>query len=232
MLLKEKNAYSEEWTNKEKVVKYHQKFNSKIDSVRHQIELEILKKYSQGVFFDCSIGDGRFLNDLKKQVKSIKAMDYSQPFLDFVHERYPFIETELGDLEKGIDEPSNAYDTTVCLRTLFALRNFDDILKEMTRITKPQGLIIFDYGVKPVESKNRNLVLDGANVKSVIEKLPLLVVKTYNLDGFTSLIKKSGLLSRLFALKINFLPVSFYKAVEKLFSFFAPQRKLYILKKT
>lgn len=230
MLLNEKNLYSEEWTSEEKVEKYHQKFNSKVDFLRHRIELDILKQYAKGDFLDCSIGDGRFINGLKDQIRTLKAMDYSLPFLNFVKKHYPFVEIEQGDLEKGIPEPNNAYDTVICLRTLFALRNFDEILKEMVRITKPGGTIIFDYGVKKIYSPNKKLTFNSFNAKKTIQELNLQIEKSFKLDGFTYKIKTNRFLHRLFNNKLNIIPENFYEIIEKIISFFAPLRKIYIIR--
>src|SRR3989339_841433 len=146
MLLTSDNAYTISYASENAAAEYHNKFQFRVDRLRHQLEQRLLLKYASGDLFDCSIGSGRFVKKLRPVLSNYLAMDYSPDFILFVKKNYPSLEVMQADLEQGIPQPDNRFDTVICFRTLFALNHTNLIIKEMRRIAKPGGKLIFDYG--------------------------------------------------------------------------------------
>jgi len=227
----EKNLYSEHWTASGTAEKYKGKFKKKADRIRHKIEVKILKKYAQGDLFDCSIGTGRFIKPLKTLVKTYSGMDYSPAFLIYINQHFPNAKTFQADLEKSTGQSANYYDTTICLRTIFALRNPGFIVSEMKRITQKGGLIIFDYGKKERWHERLKIKVNTANVEKIITDNQLKRMKIFKLDGLLGIVKKSDFLSRAFNSQYNIMPDAIYLLLEKISVLFFCKRKLYILLK-
>jgi len=228
------NKYSERFSDRDIIDVYLNKFKHKIDRIRHTIELNLLKKYAYGDCFDCSIGTGRFVNQLLG-VKSYCGMDYSLEFVNYIRKTFPDVEVIEGDLVRGIEAPDERYDTTLCIRTLFALDKADEIVGEMARITKRGGLVIFDYGKKSTLTElGEGTMIDASryNIGRIIKEVDLTIVATHRLDScFIRAIKTNRLWSLVFHSRFNIIGDSFYLFIEKFLSRLNGNRKLYVLGK-
>jgi len=71
--------YTDYWDTDKALDNYLKKFSTKIDHLRHLLELEIIKKYSKGKLYDCSIGEGRFIGNLEVDYCG---SDYSDKFIN------------------------------------------------------------------------------------------------------------------------------------------------------
>lgn len=184
--------YSEHFADPGVTAGYEKKFDSAVDKLRHEIECEILSRFALGSLYDCSIGTGRFVGQLPK-VSRYSGMDYSRPFLDHVREHFPGIDVEWGDLTKGISRSSDSFDTVLSLRTIFALGNPEPILAEMVRVAKPDGRIIFDYGLRHehVQFGGHMIEVSPADIQSFIANLPVRVLHTVLLDALLPKMKRS-----------------------------------------
>lgn len=184
--------YSEHFADPEVTAGYVQKFDHAVDKLRHEIECEILSHFALGSLYDCSIGTGRFVGHLPK-VSRYSGMDYSRPFLDHVRKQFPGIDVELGDLTKGISQADDTFDTVLSLRTIFALGNPAPILAEMVRVAKPDGRIIFDYGVRHehVQFGEHSIEVSPVDIKSLFANLPVRVLHAVPLDALLLKMKRS-----------------------------------------
>lgn len=225
------NKYSEFYAHPIAAIHYKNKFEQKIDIIRHKIEVSILKKYAHGDLFDCSLGTGRFIPELNN-LNDYSGMDYSNDFIEYINKNYPSVKTNKGDLEEKISEPNERYDTVICIRTLFALNNINKIIKEMKRITKKNGYILFDYGTKEQFHKTLGLKLNSYNIKEILDKNNLKISKQRRLDSSViKLAKEKKMIKKLFNSKYNIIPNIIYLLIERFLNYFSYFRKLYVIKK-
>ena len=226
--------YSKQFLGEEAVKRYERKFEKRVDKIRHKAETNILRDHVRGDCFDCSIGTGRFINEMVN-ARTYAGIDYSADCVRYIQEVFPNVEVKEGDLLEGIEEPAGKYDTALCIRTLFALGNVDRIVKEMARITKKGGLVIFDYGTRPraIElDDNRLVTTSDFNIEEVVRESGLEKEAVYDLDSlFVITIKKRRLLRRYFNSRKNIIPDCFYLFIERLLSVFWADRRLYVLRK-
>ncbi len=228
------NAYTQSWVRDGVVNHYLNKFRNKQNIVRHTIEVQYIKPFVRGNLFDCSIATGRFIPEFTG-VSSYKGMDYSPDFLEFMQKNFPQIPVKRGDLLKGIEEPDNSYDTTMCMRTLFALPQTEEIISEMIRITKPGGTVIFDYGRTTfvADCRGQAMRTSPVNLREFLAKNPTVeLLATYRLDSPIVLFFIKWLLpKKFFNSQLNLLPASFWIKLERAVVHLWCQRLLFIVKK-
>ena len=220
-------AYSESFTSKAAVDSYYKKFTKKLHTIRHSIEVEIINKHAMGKLFDCSIGSGRFIEELEG-VESYSGMDYSKEFVDRIKEKYPNVSVKQGDLLKGIDEIDQSFDTVICLRTMNnvadTIEKFMAVIEELVRITKSGGLLIFDYG--------RSGGIRYTDVPDLLMCFLVEIETIYGMDRLMPKISRNKRLKGFFNHKINIIPNSIWKLVDRsLFFFVKPERNLFIMRK-
>jgi SAM-dependent methyltransferase len=160
-------------------------------------------------------------------------MDYSQSFLDYVRQRHPTIELARGDLRVGIDQPDGRFDTVLCLRTLSALGGVEAVLREMARITRPGGRVIFDYGVRPVTAVvgGEPIAIDGEDVAGLLPRLGLPVEAAYPLDSPLVLLKKTALRSALLERAAALIGDAALSRLEPALAARWHQRRLFVLRR-
>lgn len=227
------NHYSQYFASEAAASDYVKKFESSVDVMRHEIELQLISKHAHGALFDCSIATGRLVGLLKK-VASYSGMDYSEPFLSYIHANFPEVEAQWGDLTKNIQKPDGAYDTVLCLRTLFALGDVDKILAEMVRITKSSGTIIFDYGLKAHDVNFGGALVHTSkfDIETLLKKLPVTLVDTIPLDSPIIKLKNVRIARKLISIvaKSKTLFKWIVRIEQRAASIYA-ERHLYILRK-
>ena len=207
--------YSQEFTSPDAADRYLRKFDNPLERIRHGHEVKLLDRFVAGSVFDCSIATGRFVGELPN-ARSFAGMDYSEEFLSYLRRRHPDVPTMQGDLRKGIPQPDDRYDTTICLRTLSALGHVDRIIAEMARITRPGGLVAFDYGasLRKHTTAAGDTVLDAEDPEAAIRAAGLGGTRRFRLDGVIVRVKRLPplfwLLSRLAANK------SVYRALDRI----------------
>ena len=222
--------YSRKFTSPDAADRYLRKLGNPLERIRHGHEVELLSRFVAGSVFDCSIATGRLIGELPK-VRSFTGMDYSEEFLSYLRRRHPDVPIMHGDLRKGVPQPDDRYDVTLCLRTLSALGHVDRIVAEMARITRPGGLVVFDYGVSPVKYTTAagDTMLDAENPEAAIRAAGLEAIGCLPLDGLIVLIKRFPwlfrILSRLAANKSINRTIG---CIERLAVRFSKERYLYI----
>jgi SAM-dependent methyltransferase len=226
-------AYAGTFLAADRVAKYERKFNNRIDMIRHCIEVNLLSRLAAGRLFDCSVGSGRFIPELPA-VTSYEGMDYSPAFLDLVRAKYPQVQVQRGDLLQGIPAASGEFDIVLCLRTLAEMANLDQILVEMTRLAKPGGLVVFDYG-RRVERSPEPSPDPGPghyDIMEIAQRLPVSVVGRHQLDSWLVVaVKSRKKMYRLFHHPLNLIPNLAYQTLELGLSKISWSRMLYVLRK-
>lgn len=99
---------------------------------------------SQWVVADLGCGTGNVAELLSKHVKSIIAVDQSQPMLDAARKRLGTcrnIDLKLGDLSE-LPIPDQTVDAATCVLVLHHLEHPEQAIREMARIVKPGGLAL------------------------------------------------------------------------------------------
>lgn len=173
------------------VARYFRKLDNRIDVLRDRQEAEIFARRLSGRLFDCTIGVGRLIGRLP-QVTSYGGMDLSPDFVAFVRERYPGVEAAVGDLTHGIDQQDDAYDSVLCLRSLSAIGHVESVLREMTRIARPGGVVAFDYGRAPRKSfriRGEAVSVDAEDVDAAIAAVEADVLERVRVDGILARLK-------------------------------------------
>ena len=183
--------YSQEFTSPDAADRYLRKFDNPLEQIRHGHEVELLNRFVVGSVFDCSIATGRFVGELQN-ARSFTGMDYSEGFLSYLRRRHPDVPVMHGDLRKGIPQPDARYDVTVCLRTLSALGHVDRIIAEMARVTRPGGLVVFDYGASHRKHTMAagDTVLDAEDPDAAIRAAGLEGTRRLPLDGVIVRVKR------------------------------------------
>ena len=180
--------YQNLFTKADIVTEYGKKFDSPLERLRHQYEVDFLRKFCRGHIFDVSIGTGRFVPELIGK-HQISGMDFSRQFVEHVSLTYPSVRVTQGDLRKKLPEASNSFDTVICFRTLFGLPNPRDVIEEFKRICTPGGLIIFDFPSKIKKHIHLNLSSDSDWPEVFVRQLGLEVIKHKRADMLFSALK-------------------------------------------
>jgi len=227
------DTYAKKFSGSKAVARYQAKLANRIDRIRHQLELAILLRHATGRVFDCTIGIGRFVRTLPN-VTSYEGSDLSPEFVDYVRRMFPEVRCYEGNLLDGIAEPDDAYDCVICLRSLSAIGHLDKILGEMVRIAAPGGLVILDYGRKPI-TLNLNceqITVDGANAEAAIAQLSADVVEVARCDALLTRAKRSARLFRVLTGKAGrFIPDRVLRAIETCAAYFFWERQIVVLRK-
>lgn len=178
--------------------RYKRKFDNRIDRLRHDVEVAILAKHAAGRVFDCTIGVGRFIGALPA-VTSYTGMDLSPDFVAYVNETFPGTGAVTGDLTARIEQPSDAFDTVILLRSLSAIGHVPHVLGELVRITRPGGTIIFDYGRRATQTvvNGKTITIDDAPLDDIVGALPVQLVARIWVDAVTTTAKRHRHLYRL-----------------------------------
>ena len=185
------DVYARAFQGGDAVARYLRKLDNRIDVLRDAQEVAILGKRLHGRLYDCTIGVGRFIGRLPL-VTSYSGMDLSGEFVQFVRERHPGVQARVGDLTRGIEEPDDAYDGVLCLRSLSAIGHVSEVLREMVRIARPGGLVAFDYGraEKPgFTMRGQQVRIDAEDIGAVIATLPVDAIERVRVDGILARLK-------------------------------------------
>jgi SAM-dependent methyltransferase len=179
------------------VARYKRKLDNRMDQLRHGVEVGLLKRWCHGSILDCTVGVGRFIGHLPNVTK-YDGMDLSNEFIDYVRATYPGTYAVTGDLLADIPFPDSSYDNILCLRSLSGIGHLSKILPEMVRVTRPGGLVVFDYGRKATvtQVKGVRTVLDDEDVDAAIAMLDAQLVERVRVDAFLTRVKSRAWLFR------------------------------------
>ena len=179
-----RKKYAQLHQGSDAVVRYERKLGNRIDVLRDEIEVQTLAPLLSGSLFDCTIGIGRLIGRFPL-VTSYDGMDLSHEFVEHVRRKAPHAKLQTGDLTSGIPIASGSYDNVLCLRSLSGIGGLAVILPEMLRVCRPGGLMVFDYGRKPVTTmvKGQKMLLDGDDVNAVLKTMNASLVDRIRLDA-------------------------------------------------
>ncbi len=142
--------------NKKEFLKRYEKTAKNYDSnrlttfedkkvLKEQLKIisKILKKNNPKKILEAGCGTGRILMPLIKKGYLIEGFDLSKNMLKELSKKNKNIKTKIGDIEK-IPYKNNTFDLIYSITVLMHLPDFKKAFKEMYRVTKKNGLIVFD----------------------------------------------------------------------------------------
>jgi ubiquinone/menaquinone biosynthesis C-methylase UbiE len=144
----------ESYYRKDRIVnKYEKKrFSSKggrfIDISEKRIIIDLLEEdKTKKNILEVGAGTGRFSLLLAKRGNKVTSLDQSEDMLNQIKQKGKEREIEIS-LVKGdafkLPFKNNTFDACISIRVLWHFENPEEIIKEMERVTKKDGLIIFD----------------------------------------------------------------------------------------
>ena len=226
-------AYTDSFNKVDSSERYKRKLSPFIEAFREKEEIECLTPYMQGTILDCTIATGRFIGKFNN-VLLYDGMDYSASFLKTTKTDHPKQRIFRADLSQTLPVKNNHYDTVLCLRTLSALGTAHHTIPEMTRICKPGGYVIFDYGRKPshANSNKETITVDGENIQEIVSKLPLKPINTHKLDSIYTRIKRNDRVFKVLKHRyFRWIPNICYQTLEKITVPLLYERSLYVFQK-
>ena len=111
---------------------------------------------------DYGCGTGLYLNILKKKGAKVKGFDISKEMLAIARKNHPEMDLRQGS---GYAIPfKERFDLIMASLVVHYMDNWDKMLREMSRVLKKRGTLIFSTG-NPVYESHKNMILDGKKYK-------------------------------------------------------------------
>jgi SAM-dependent methyltransferase len=85
-------------------------------------------------------GIGEHMQTLSAMSERYVALELRDDMAAVIHERYPDVETVVGDIEEGLELESESFDRVVAVHVLEHLRNLPVALDEVHRLLRPGGV--------------------------------------------------------------------------------------------
>ncbi|WP_373547100.1 class I SAM-dependent methyltransferase [Chamaesiphon sp.] len=152
--------------------------NDRIGTIEHLHRYAFAMEYvSNKVIVDIASGEGYGSNLLAGVASHVIGVDVSQEAIDFACQKYikPNLEFKVGSAD-SIPVPDNSVDVVVSFETLEHHEKHDEMMKEIVRILKPEGLMIISTPDKSIYHRR-----DPDNIYHV---------KELDFDEFTCLVEK------------------------------------------
>ena len=131
-----RNIYSKDWSRTRK--------RMGVEQYDKDLIHELSKKVKNGKILEVGIGDGHpYSNVLDEMGYEVYGIDISPTHVDMVKDLLPKINVEVGDSE-ALEFQNNFFDVVFCVRSTWYFTNLIKSISEMLRVTKNDGLIMFD----------------------------------------------------------------------------------------
>jgi len=140
---------------KEKVIDIYQKEAMEYDADRFgspggktisRIQKEIVRKFVEPKgkkILDIACGTGRFTADMSKQGGDVIGADAAENMLKIARRKNPHIKFEKADIFK-LKYKSKSFDVVTGFKVIMHLHEYEKALKEMKRVVKDDGFIVFE----------------------------------------------------------------------------------------
>jgi ubiquinone/menaquinone biosynthesis C-methylase UbiE len=152
--------------------------NDRIGTIEHLHRYAFAMEYvASKTIVDIASGEGYGSNLLAGVAGHVIGVDVSQEAIDFASQKYvkPNLEFKVGSAD-SIPVPDNSVDVVVSFETLEHHEKHDEMMKEIVRILKPEGLMIISTPDKSIYHRR-----DPDNIYHV---------KELYFDEFTGLVNK------------------------------------------
>lgn len=185
------NEYNEENRLKEGCDNRH----SVEREVKKRILINILNKFKKKniKILDCGAGTGLYTKFLYDKGYNIEACDIVPAHVKHIREKCPNIKTVVADA-RCLPYKDNSYDIVLVAGPLYHLNQKDgeQVIKEAKRITKDNGIIIFDYLAK-IHGEMQHIILDNNFIfrqnKNIIDE----IFYYYNYEDIRNIMKNQQL---------------------------------------
>lgn len=108
-----------------------------------EIIFEFLKGEDYGLLLDMPCGSGRFTSFFLQKGFDVVSADYAPTMVEMTKSRYKNDKNLRSDAFR-LPFKTNSFDYVICLRLVFHYPNYEQLVKELVRVTKKEGIIIFD----------------------------------------------------------------------------------------
>lgn len=143
--------------------------------------INYLPELAGKTIFDGGAGTGFLTLPLAKQSEKVIAFDQSQKMLALIQERAKAqqltnITSMSGDI-KAIDLPDSSVDIAIVCMMIHEVHSFEDALKELARIIKPDGqLVILEFESETTQANGGHRIPSQV-MKRSLEKLQLPIIQ-------------------------------------------------------
>lgn len=123
---------------------YDRRYSSGLNELTTLVECRWIETHlTGGLILDAGAGTGRFAAALGDAGRRMVAVDYSAPMLACLREKTPGLPLIRSDIY-SIPVADNTFDAAICMHVLFHLPDWPEVLKELTRVVRPGGSVIFE----------------------------------------------------------------------------------------
>jgi len=123
-----------------------ERFGSAGGQLINKIQLEIVRKLVEPEgkkILDVACGTGRFTSDLFEHGADIIGIDAAENMLKVARKKNPKIKFESGDIF-NLRYKGKTFDVVTGLKIIMHLSEYKKVIKEMIRVAKDDGLIVFE----------------------------------------------------------------------------------------
>ena len=138
-----------------------------------------LKTLKPKKILEAGCGTGRILLPLTKKGFKIEGFDLSKNMLSILNKKNPSIKTKIGDIEK-IPYKNETFDFVYSITVLIHLPKIEKAISELYRVTKKDGILIFDLSNKDSiwtklsvliqPNKKRTILYSRKDIKKILKK--------------------------------------------------------------
>ena len=136
--------------------------------------LRLIGNVREKKILDLGCGPGLYANVLKRKGARVKGIDNSKKFIEIAGKEVPNIDFVLGDISKKLPYKNNEFDIVLSALVLGHLASWDNVLKEVRRVLKKNGLFVFSIK-NPIIQCERKIKWKGRRFR---------VIKDYFKEGW------------------------------------------------
>lgn len=162
-------------------------FNEKSFYLQRENTLKWFGEIKNKTVLDAGCGVGAFTETLVKDNK-VYGVDFSEKSLEYAKKRG--LDTICADL-KALPFEDGKFDIVLCIGVIQLISGYEDILKELARVTKPGGVVLIETLNKSSiqrkvlmavdKTKKFDRMYDMSELKEVYEKLGLSNIEYMNI---------------------------------------------------
>ena len=102
-----------------------------------------LKDIRSSIILDVGCNGGLFPHRLAKEMRNVIGLDISSSFIRHAHRHYGNNVSFILGASEALPFRDNVFDVSTCLEVLEHVSNPQELLKEVHRVLKPSGIIVF-----------------------------------------------------------------------------------------